>query len=202
MIPDDCQRGAIQVLRYVLSKSLWLCCAWPTDSCSKDLTLCIATLHFLDANKVLVSTVWFSPTMQARRKPGMMPHATRKTAVYPDRGGVRWEWTGCCFLALRWDWFMSLHTRCRHVSWCSSLTPFSNEAKHWALLGLASIKQSMLTFLLKEMPDVFGLHLSNLQRQQLQREHTAHMLHPPAKCICHKAQHLLNFSDRLRQKKK
>lgn len=67
---------------------------------------------------------------------------------------------------------------------------------------MASIKQSMLTFPLKEMPDGFGLHFGNLQRQQLQREQATHMLRPTAKCICHKAQGLLNFSDRLRHKKK
>lgn len=52
------------------------------------------------------------------------------------------------------------------------------------------------------MPDVFGLHHSNSQRQHLHREHTANMLHPAGKWICHKAQSLVNFADRLRQNKK
>lgn len=177
-----------------------LCLNPPT--CPKEPTLCISTLYFLDAKKVVVSAVWFSPTMQAGRKPGMMPCHKEDSGVSRQgrcRMGVRGLLPPCPAVRLV---HISLHTQCRHASCCFSLTPSSDETKHWALLEFASIKQSVLTFPLKGMPDVFGLHLGNLQRQQLQREHTAHVLHAPAKCICHKAQGLLNFSDRLRQKKK
>ena len=139
VIPDDSQRGTVQVLSYILSTSLWLCCAWPTDTCSKEPTLYIMTLHFLDAKKVPVGTVWFSPTMHVGWKPGMMP-------CHKEDSGVSRQ--GRCWMGMRGLLppcpemrlvHTSQHTWCRRAPCCSSLTPFSDEAKHGALLGFASI---------------------------------------------------------------
>lgn len=169
----------------------------PLKIFSKDLTLCITNLQSLDAKKVLVSAVWYFPSIRLNTKVEWH-HSLGKMVVFSGRWDALWKCGCSCLLALRLDWFINLHTHCADI--LHAVHPFTDEASKssydWPILS------KVFTFPLKGMPDVFGLQLSNLQRQQLQREHTMRMLHPPAKCICHRTQGLLNFSDRLRQKKK
>lgn len=46
VIPYDCQRGAFQVLYYILSMSLWLCCVWSIENVQKSLSFALPPRNF------------------------------------------------------------------------------------------------------------------------------------------------------------